>query len=143
MPVIITPESELGKEMAKWNKPYRFEPFPQMLYRAQRRTDGVVLVLDPNDETFSRSCWLVVHDERERQRELERGWRESPAEALALFEARACDIADEAARRAAADQRMSEKAQAEAAAADAATPEHVPEVPQAPRRRGRPPKIKE
>jgi hypothetical protein len=143
MPVIITPESELGTEMAKWNKPYKFEPFPQMLYRAQRRNDGVVLVIDLTDETFSRSCWQTVNNEAERQNALEGGWRESPAEALAFFESRARDVADEAARRAAADQRMSEKAQQEAATAEAATPEHVPAVPEAPRRRGRPPKIKE
>ncbi len=139
MPVVISAESEYGKELAKWNKPYRFEPFPQMLYKAKKRDDGVVVVGDGENEILARECYLIVQSEGERQRAFEAGWREKPDEALALFEAKERHIADTAAHRAYEDRNMSEPAQAEAVAADAATIEHVPEVPEAPRRRGRPP----
>jgi hypothetical protein len=127
----------LAKEHARWNKPYKFEQFPQMLYRAIRRDDGVVVVGDMRDERLDKQCHRTVLSEPERQQALEGGWRESPAEALALFEAKQRSIGEATAHRHYEDRNMSPAAQAEAAAADAATPEHVPEVKEA-KRRGRP-----
>jgi hypothetical protein len=135
--VVINPESELGKELAKWNKPYRFEAFPKMVYRAIKRDNGKVQCGDPVDEAFSRQCQLTVNSEDELIRAREMGWCESPADALEAFEAKEREIGDAAARRLHADQRLSEKARAEAAKADADTSEHlaeIPETPKAPRR---------
>ena len=72
MPMVIAPESELGKELAKWNTPRNrpivdsngdpildpagreimgmgaigFEPYPKMLYKAKPR-NGKAMVLEP------------------------------------------------------------------------------------------------
>ena len=154
MAMVISPESELGKEMAKWNKPYVYRPFPKMLYRAQRRPDGIVSVGESDDMLFSRgtvarpgaaeafnnSCQKTVNSEDELRRELERGWRETPGEAMAFFESREKGVSTAAAHRAYEDRNMSDKAKAEASEADAATMEHVAEVPVKKRRRGRPAK---
>ena len=148
MPVVISPESELGQELAKWNKPYHFEPFPMMLYRARKRPDGVVSVLETNDgvlggqpgtaETFTTSCQLTVNDETELTRALEMGWCHSPTDAMDSFAEKEKFLSTAAAHRAHEDRNMGEGAKAEAAAADASTPEHIAEVPRKRARRGRP-----
>ena len=131
--MIIPAESQWGQELARWNKPYRYEQFPQMLYRAKRRIDGPVIV-DPGDQ----NCKLQVMSENELRGALERGWRERPEEALELFESREQHRGLEAAHRAHDDRNMSERAKAEAKAAEAETVEHVPEVPEKRRaRRGK------
>jgi hypothetical protein len=146
MGVVITPESELGKEMAKWERPerggtrpYVYVPFPRMLYKARKRPDGRVMCMDPADESFSAQCWFVVQNELELEKAHREGWRDSPKEALDYFEGLERDIARAAAERAYSDQRLTEKARAEAAAAEAETPEHVPDIPR--RGPGRPRKI--
>ena len=78
MPIVITPESEMGKELAKWNKPYHYEPFPQMLYRARKRPDGVVTLLDATGEEYDKGCYRTVNDEHERQMALELQRRRVP-----------------------------------------------------------------
>lgn len=149
MAIVITPDSELGKEMAKWNKPYQYRPFPKMLYKAQKRPDGVPSVGEARDsafggnpgeaEAFSKTCQMLVNDETELTRYVEMGWREGPTEALEFFEEREKAFAESAAQRAHGDRNMGDKAKAEAAAVEASTPEHVAEVPRTPvRRRGRP-----
>ena len=139
MSVVITSESELGKEMAKWNKPYHFEPFPQMLYKAKRRPDGVPAVVETNDEpfgghpgaaeSFTTSCQTTVGDETEMTRAIEMGYRHTPQEALDSFNEREKFLSTAAAHRSHEDRNMGEKARAEAKAADDATAEHVVEVP--------------
>lgn len=61
MAVVVTPESELGKELAKWEQhrtsyvgpdqqpgnPYQYRPYPKMLYKAQKTAQGKVLCLPP------------------------------------------------------------------------------------------------
>lgn len=145
MPVVITPESPLGLELAKWNKPYTYQPFPRMMYRASRRPDGVVSVNEGDDglfggrpgaaEQWSQKNWVIVNNDDERVARLEQGWREHPTEAIALFEARECGKANEAAHRAWVDRNMSPAAQAEVAAAEAATEEHLPEIKERRRQR--------
>jgi hypothetical protein len=59
--VVINPESELGKEMLKWEQfprhgmdgsliqpgnPYTYRPFPKMLYKAVKGDDGRIRCLD-------------------------------------------------------------------------------------------------
>ena len=146
----------MGKELAKWNKPYVYREFPRMLYMAQRRPDGVVSVGEAEDkllragpgapeqpgsaELFNAKCQRIVYSEGELAEALERGWRPTPSEALDRFEAKEKFIADAAAHRAHEDRGMSEAARAEVAKVEAATAEHVAEVPEAPRKRGRPSK---
>ena len=147
MPILITPESELGKELAKWNKPYTYQPYPRMLYKAQRRPDGVPSVGEVDDkffggnpggaEAFSATCQKTVEDEREETRAIEMGWRGHPKEAMEFFEEREKALGASAAHRAYEDRNMGEKAKAEAAAAEATTVEHVAEVPEKKTRRRR------
>lgn len=152
MAIILSPESALAQELAKWNKPHDIHDprnkFPMMVYQARRRPDGVVSVCEVEDfpnrpgsaEAFNNSCQLIVRSEAELSDALERGWRMSLDEAKARFEAKECAIAEAAANRAFTDRNMGERAKEEAAKAEAATAEHVAEVPEAPirRRPGRP-----
>ena len=81
MPVITTSESEMGKELAKWEQhqtsiisgtwtpgnPYRYREFPKMVYKAHRLTDGKVACMQaepeplayPNAEQHDRACRSV------------------------------------------------------------------------------------
>lgn len=141
----ISPESELGKEMAKWEKPYRYEPFPKMLYRANRRPDGKPSVNESDDrlfgnqpgaaELFSNTCQMTVYSESELTKYLEMGWRDHPKTAMEFFEEKEKAVGNAAAHRAFEDRKLSEKAQAEIKAAEDATAEHVPEIPRQPVRR--------
>ena len=150
MPVVVSPDSELGKELAKWNRPYVYRPFPKMLYMARKRPDGIVSIQETDDrifgttpgaaDAFTATCQKIVKDESEMQRALEAGWRESQAEALEHHEKREQYKGNVAAHRLYEDRNMSEAARAEAAAVDASTEEHVPEIP-VKRKPGRPRKI--
>ena len=147
MGVVRTGESSYDKELNKWDTPQRqggmrpdtFQAFPSMLYKAHQRDNGQWAVHDALDENWSRRCQLIVRDDAELRRSLEQGWRATPQEALAYADRFQQAIADAAAERHFADQRLSELARREAAAADAATNDHVPDVP-APKKRGRPAK---
>ena len=157
MGVIHNPESEYSREVERWNIPKRlggfnadkFEPFPLMVYKAFARENGKVMCGDPRaaggdveGEAFARRCQLRVKDRSELDRALKLGWAESPDQAIALYEQHQLDISTETAERHYRDQRMSEKARAEASAVDEATHAHVPDLP-APkvrRKRGRPSK---
>lgn len=129
MGLVITSESELGREMAKWNKPYVFAEFPQRLSRASRAADGVV-----NYEEID------VRDEHERRNMQSRGFVIGRDVALAALEKSEDVISDLTAERHAGDRKMSPMAQREARAADQATDRMVPEVPRTPVKRGRPKK---
>lgn len=156
MAMLISPDSELGKELAKWNKPYRYEAYPRMVYRAKKRPDGRVSVGETDDrlfegrpgaadrpgaaELFTSSCQMIVGNEMEHQRAKENGWRDTQAEALEAFEAKERAIGDAAAHRAYEDRNLSEKAKEEVELVEAASFEHVPEIPAKPKR-GRPRKV--
>jgi len=145
-----SPNSHYFKETHKWDisksqggmRPDSFQEFPRMLYKAQRKEDGAPLRCnDPNDERFSASCQLTVNNEFEFERATRDGWRKSPAEAMAYVEEQGDIKALAAAHRAFEDKRLSEKAQAEAKAADESTADHLAEIPEKPLvRRGRPAK---
>ena len=150
MAIIITPESQLGIELAKWNVKREPTYFPCMLYMAQKRPDGVLSVHEVSDgvfggnpgaaEMFNTRCQKIVNNEAERAVWIERGWRPTPQEALARLEQKDKAIADAAAHRAYEDRNMSDAAKAEVAAVEAETEAHVAEVPEK-RRPGRPRKI--
>ena len=133
------PESHYAKEMRKWEKPYRFQKFPQMLYQARKpASGGPYICADPRDESFSRSCQREVGNEAELEKAVREGWHEDATEAVAYMQGLDDDIAKAAAHRAHEDRNMSEKARDEAEAADAATADHVPEIAEQRRRPGRP-----
>jgi len=140
MPIIITAESELGKELAKWNGPYVFQKFPTWVYKAIKRDDGIIDCIVAEDDPRKQLCRRLCRDQAELDQAVERdGFYDNPREAKEAKHAQEKSMADAAAERAHQDQAMSPKAKVEIAAAEAATPEHVAEVPRTPvRRRGRP-----
>jgi len=147
MGLIITAESELGKELAKWNAPRPHPPHPKMLYMARQLPTGRYSVGESHDgifgghpgsaEAFSRTCQRIVQDEHEERVAKGEGWRETMAEALAHHEELERFVAEAAAHRHFEDRNLGDLARAEAEAADAETMEHVAEIPEK-RKRGRP-----
>ncbi len=135
MGVIIAEDSELAKELAKWNKPYVHQPFPRMVYMAFPRENGkvecgdaAVAWGDPVAEAFTRRCQREVRDERDLAAAKGQGWIEGgPDKAIQAYERRQQEIATAAAEANYAAQRMTPKAQAERKARDAATANQVPE----------------
>lgn len=140
----VSQDSKIGKELLKHERPadYRPEknPFPKMLYLAHHRPDGRRSVGEVVDsvcggypgaaEQWTRRCQLTVQNEAEMQKAFEGGWRAHPQEALDHLESK--DLAESTltAQRHASDQRMSEKAQREAAEADLSTLKHIPSIPE-------------
>lgn len=165
MGIVHTGETGHDKELAKWNTPKRlgghgpdgYERFPLMLYRAFKRENGRVECMEPppplwqykepadyaraeaTAAAFTRQCQMTVQNELEYDRARAMGWCDTVGDALAYHEALERDIADAAAEAAAQVKRMSAPAQAEYAAADAATDAHVVDVP-AKQKPGRKPK---
>lgn len=163
MGIVRTGESEHDKELARWDLPKRlgghnadgYEQFPQMLYKAFRDDSGQVKCMMPPPPMhlylsmpeyqraeaiavqFTLACQKTVRDQREYDREVAAGWRDTPALALAHFEAQQQEIATAAAEEQYRLKRMTERAREEHAAANAETDAHVVEV-EAPKKRGRP-----
>jgi len=141
----VSADSPMGKEIAKWNKPYKYEEYPLMLFRAQRLPgSGKWATSSPTDQAFTRSCQKVVGNDEEYKRAKDEGigWSDSPQEAIEWALALEKSISTAAAERIAADSKMSEKAQAEAAQFEQENFGHQGEIPEQPiRRRGRPRKV--
>ena len=147
MAVVITPESPLGIELAKWNVKRPFAPFPRMLYFARKRSDGVMSIGESDDrifggqpgsaEAFTATCHMTVSSEQEMNRFMEMGWRQTPKEAIERFMSKEKNISDAAAHRAYEDRNLSDPAKAEIAAYEASVEEHVAEMPEK-RKVGRP-----
>ena len=116
MAVVRTGETEYEQEVHKWNKPYRYEPFPKMIYRGVLKANGKHDFED-----------MIVHSDRELAERMADGWVESPEHAVMGVEAQESAIANAAAENAYKAKRMSAKAQKELAAIEAATHRHVAE----------------
>jgi hypothetical protein len=113
-------------EKQKWEKPYKFEPYPAMLYRGIAGAPGWT------------HCTAKTHAEAQELLTNGEGWRDNLPDALKHFEQLGADIGVAAAERAAADRLMSAKAQAEAKAADDANDgQHLAEVPETPIKKGK------
>lgn len=102
-----------------WDGPYRYEPYPKWVFKA-------VLGSAPESR--------LVKNEDERAK-LGSQWAETPDAAQDILERYEADIAKAAAERQASDVKMSAKAQAEALAADRATDELLPAIPEQPKRK--------
>jgi len=127
-------QTDYAKEMGHWNKPYVHQEFPKRLYMGTTTAGGRVTLIEPPREVTS---------EREEAEARAAGWDPHPQRALDAETARQEAIGTAAAERAYTDQRMSGRAQAEAAAADqAAGARHLGAIPERPRR-PRPSRAKE
>lgn len=135
MGVAYTPDSAYAQEARKWEsthtqygppgRRYEFQEFPKRLYKAK----------DAQGREFES---VEAADENEERNLLSRGFRAGQDKAIDALLEQQHDVAEAAANRAYHEQRMSEKARAEAQAADEATPNHLPEIPETPiRPRGR------
>lgn len=132
-------------------KPYVFKQFPMMLYKAKRRDNGKWAVVgEPKPDTlgfrtdndwarynaaeerFSQECQTIVETPEQLGEMKNRGWRETPKEALEY--AKASEDADgiEAALRNARDKNMSPAALAESARAEEEHFGHLPSIPESP-----------
>ena len=145
MSVVINPESELGKELAKWDAPRVHTEYPKMLYRAGSLNGKTLCMAPPPSpfgwrdqaeyqaaiaqaESFTASCQRIVMDESQERIAKGQGWSDGPAEALAQAEKEARALGDAAAEANFAAQRMSERAQRELDEVNALTHEHVADV---------------
>lgn len=139
------PASSYAREMAKWEMGYSpygppgrpreaigFQSHPLVMYRMQRSaTNGDFQVVH----------YTTAANEAEERNYRSRGYYGSQTEAIEAIQADEQARAVAAAERAFHEQHMSEKARAEAQAADDATSGHLAEVPVTPiRKRGRPAK---
>lgn len=148
MAVVISQDSELGKELARWDAPKReggmnangFEAYPAMVFRAARWSNGKamcghpgVATGEPEATAFTNQCQFIVQDADEHAKMRRAGWHNSPQEALDAFERDERTTADAAAEEQFRVTRMSERAQREFDAAQDATDFHDPD-PAAPKK---------
>jgi hypothetical protein len=157
MPIVVggvmyPATSAYAKELRKFERGPDYNPknhpFPKMLYHAQERPDGLPSVAETQDsifggapgaaEHFTATCQRVVNDEAEMARAIADGWRETQAQAMESAHARHFELAKQTAHRKWDDRNMSPAAQAEVAAIEEDFEDHLPEIPEQPRRRGRP-----
>lgn len=139
MPVLHTGETDADKELARWDTPKSlggercdgYEEFPRMVYQARQLENGRVVVVDvdPRSGAMFSGTTKIVRDTREHLIAKGQGWHDDPKTAAEAFEAAQQGVAKAAAEEAYRLPRMSPKAQAEHAAANAETHEHVVEVP--------------
>jgi hypothetical protein len=106
------------------------------LYKGVKRPDGKLVVLDV--DYLTQTSKIVEQASPEHTLALSLGWADSPQEAMARLEAAEDQIAVDAAVSASDDQHLSEKAQAEVLAYESTTLEHITDIPEAPKKRGRP-----
>lgn len=116
MAIVRTGETDYEQELHKWDKPYRYEPYPKMIYRGVLKANGKHDFED-----------MIVNSDRELAAMKADGWVESPDHAVLGVEAQESAIANAAAENAFKAKRMSAKAQKELAAIEAATHRHVAE----------------
>ena|SRR5262252_3304483 len=114
--------SDREKELRKWNAPYVYREFPKMLYRGTTVAGRVTVEQ------------RIVGSEGEELLATGTGWCPTGPAAMAAETARQEGLGTAAAERAWEDRRLSPAAQAEAAAFDASSAKHTPEIPEQPKR---------
>lgn len=139
--VLITPHSPEGKERLKWEYeefslngvrgqrgPRTFEEFPKMMSLAGRSDTGKIVITREQ----------VAGDADEQARLESEGFRCGHDKAIEAHERREQSIAELAANRAFQERTMSDAARREAAEYEESEYGHVAEIPEAPKKRGRP-----
>lgn len=141
-----------SKYGASPGNPYKYRPYPKMLYRADHYQGAVrCMAAEPNASEYQNSkeyefhleqarrftekCQITVNDEREHQKAMEAGWRETPDEAVAFLKGRDDARGRAAAERNYADRNMSEAAKAEKKAIEAEAGTHLETIPEQPRQK--------
>ena len=126
MAIVRTGESEYDKEMAKWDKPYRYEPFPKMVYRAYKGpdTNGQITVFSV-DGVHDKKTTRIVNNERELVAAQSEGWHTDPQDAYNAMQLRDQEHSDNAAVVNYEVSKMSKKAQKDFAVQAAATDKHL------------------
>lgn len=109
------------------------------LYKALKRPDGKLVVLDVDH--LQQTTKVVEFGSRDYEILIGQGWADDPQEAMRRKEAEEDYIGQQAAVSASDDKHMSEAAQKEIADLESSTMEHLLEIPEAPKKRGRPKKI--
>lgn len=142
MAQVIIPDSNYAKEMVKWEANYTPYGAPQRPYNPNIKWPAMFYLVGHKNGQLEIIERREAADENEGNNLYSRGFGNGAAEAVDLFHKRNRDAAELAANRAFSDQRMSEKAQAEAAAKDAETIDHLPVIPETPVRRKPGPKPK-
>lgn len=104
------------------------------LFKAIKRRDGKLVCIDVDHLSATTK---VVASEREYEIAIGQGWAVSPQEAMTRLEEHEDWIATQAAYSASDDKSMSPAAQAEVSHLESHTLNHVLEIPEAPRKRGR------
>lgn len=163
--IVIVPGSNYANEVAKFEqfhsqytagtqpgRPYTYRPFPKMVYRAERYNGAPACMAaapdplafrDPREfdraeamaAKFNENCQRIVKDDREYQKAMEEGYRESLAEAIERLVAKDANTSLDTAHRNYEDRNMSEMAKREIAAIEAESGgDPVPEIPESPRR---------
>src|SRR5262245_9834586 len=115
-PIVAIDHRDGGKK----NAPH--QEYPKWLYRAENADGGPRICAEAK----------LVHDEGQELMAVGSGWFVNQLDAIADVHKQNRDHAELAANRAATDRRMSEKARLEAAAADEATMQHLPSIPETP-----------
>lgn len=151
--VDVSTATELGKELLKWERKPGYNPknhqYPMMLYRAVKCKDGVVRATmdEPSQYDYTKETMGLMQRDMDAARSFNlanqktvmteddhaiargQGWFESMDEAVKGAEQREFKLQDATAQRLIDDRNMSEKARAEARAAEVATEEQVPMIP--------------
>lgn len=146
MPINYSPESAHAQEMAMWemrptrevtqdmidsarragthHAAFEFQEYPKAMYRAEQTANGIKITSDV-------SAASLVQEQNFKSR----GYRVTQQEALESVEQSNQALAVADAERNYTDRRMSDKARAEAAAAEMATSKHVGAIPETPIRK--------
>jgi hypothetical protein len=138
MPVLHSPDSEYAKERRKHEalhsefgapgKPYVFQPYPTMMYKAGLNDKSQVAILDSIEATT----------ERERREFEKLGFvHGGQGAAVAAFERQRQEMAVLAAKRNFEDRNMSEEAKSERDVVEARSSEHLGAIPPAHPKTGR------
>lgn len=139
MAVVHTPDSAYAKERVKWEayptecgpgkRTYERRDYPMMLHLAGPPASGLGAA-----EIVKT---LTVGSEIEAESYRSQGFRPTPLEAIEYFAAQQLEFATLAAERNSEMRRMSERANAEVAAVEAAAgAQHLPTIPEQPVRKG-------
>ena len=141
--VVISPSSDEGMELARWNRPKSqggmnrdgHEEYPKALVRGMRTDKGKFVLSDQSRR---------VHNESEERIAIGQGWFVNGDDAIAAMRAEHTEHGKLEAERAYQTMRMSDLAQRDAAAREPETIAHVPDLPAVPvKPRGRPRKTTE
>lgn len=151
MPIQYTPESAFAQEMVKWEaqyspwgapkKPFVYQEYPMMMYKAGLVRPSGIVDLHNLPDPVGIAEREVADDETMRRNLESRGFvAGGPKAAVDAWKKDQAELAAIAAARNYEDRNRGEKAQAEIAAAEAASFGHIGEVPRTPvKRRGRAP----